>query len=494
MNAPLTAVLLAVSAGARQGSDSPFEFRPAIADPGRDEGRLLHNHDSIELVAIRSRTSAEAFRSWDDCGLPLKSKFRNAPMPPGDAGRKVREFLFKWPERLPLLVKAPPGAEVVQIVQDRQAALVAVAFPLTAKVTSLEFGSPECRRNFGVVPGTASRGELRFRPDNRFQPGQGNSEDQFGVGLRWFAVPRQPERTYFVAHGTPTEAILPVRGIVQRKGSSETHIAVSEADAPQLSKIEAWTGQPEPHVFRNLILDPAPPALIRPDAPVATLSVEGGKFQIVQIASKIAGLPFRAWSVDGGPPSALLEDVVPTSSRPPRGLEIALRAEFPSRPEERLSLDVRLGHGFVKFVGVDKEGIQRLLFDPPLNQARADLNLRYATGPWAVVADEELGGQTLQATAIIEQASTDHPPTVVRYKIPASARDLDRQCLVYDRQGQAIARGWRSSEQWPKGQTDGIGTLTLASAAPSEVVQIRLLSRPWRQTAFKDIPLQPNSQ
>jgi hypothetical protein len=488
MYAPLTAALLALSPGSSQ---SPFEYQPISSETRLKEGHLGHGHEAIEFVAVRIRSATEAIQSWDDCGLPTKSRIRNAPLPPRAPGRKVREFLFNWPERLPLLVKAPPGAEVLQVVRDRKAAVVAVAFPPNAKVSALQLSSPECRRSLAVIRSTVSRGTVPFRRYDQFDPGLGPEEERFGYGLRWFSVPRQPGQTYFVAHGSPGQAV-PILGLVERLGSKQTYVAVQEADAERVTQIEAWTAEPEGHLFRNLILDPAPPTRSRVDAPVATVSLDGGgKIDLLQIASKIPGLPYRTWSVDGLPPVLLDESSWVPGNSSFRGLEFTLRIEAPSPPDAPLHSNIHLGERYPHQFWGGRNGFSRIYFDDLPNQDRADLHVTYAFGPWQTVADEGLRGPVLQAATFSRKIAPEISETVVRYTIPAPARGLDRSVFVYDSQGRQLLRGWSSNEEWPKGSPNGIGTLTLQNATPNDVARIRLTSRPWHKTVIPDIPLRP---
>lgn len=488
MHAPLAAALLALSPGSLQ---SPFEYRPVSSEILLKENNLGHGHDAIKFAAVRIRSNTEAIQSWDECGLPTKSRVRNAPLPPRAPGRKVREFLFTWPERLPLIVKAPPGAEVLQVVKDRKAVLVAVAFPPSAKVSPLQLSSPECRRSMAAIRSTASRGTVPFRRYDHFDPGLGPEEERFGYGLRWFSVPRQPAQTYFVAEGPPGQSI-PILGMVERLGSKETYVAVQEADAERVAQIEAWTAEPEAHYFRNLILDPAPAARSRADAPVATVSLEGGgKIDLIQIASRIPGLPYRTWSIDGRPPALLDASSLFPGTFSSRGLEFTLRIKGPSAPDAPLHSTILLGERYPSFYLGGLNDLRRLYFDDLPNQERADLHVTYAFGPWQTVADEGLRGPILQATTFSRKVAPESSQTVVRYTIPAHARDLDRSVFVYDSQGRRLLTGWGAREEWSKESPDGIGTLTLQNAAPNDVTRIRLTSRPWHKTVIRDIPLRP---
>lgn len=472
--APLGIVLLAtVSTGQR---------------PWPKDGRLRYSHvgaetpigegESISLRAIRKRGADDAI-GWDEYGRTRGLTVKPLPAAPPIPNRKVREFVFEWPQGVALSASVFAGGEVVQIVRDRTTASVTVAFPAQAQTGSLD-----------VLDPTQVRKRLRAVP---FNPAPAK-EARFGEGLRWFTVAKPPERTQFRlfdAFGKPMEML----GQIQRKGDSQVSIAVLGTNAHALRKVELWSVDPAWYAYGDFLLDPVPIPKVRPGAPSQTLALHaGGEATLQAIEAVTPGRPYAIWAIDGKAPSTLLP--ISLNERgyytgPNReGRQIAVRFEWPDRegldPHYRWST----GHG-EKASPFSLNGIDtRVVFAIPTGLERTDIGLEYAVGPWETLLEEELGGPQLKASSRLYSPATPHSPArvVVWGTIPEHLRDQDLFLQPLDRQGRPMPVKAHLAQALPRPE---LRDSVVETSSSLNVARVRLLTRPWRKAEFKAVPLQP---
>jgi hypothetical protein len=438
----------------------------------------MTDEESLSLVAVRKRGADEA-AGWDEYGRVRRLTVEPLPAAASIPNRKLREFVFDWPQGAALVAAAPPGAEVVQVVRNRTTAGVTVAFPAHAKTGSLDVLNPtQVRRRLRIVP---------FKPASSPVAG-------FGDRLRWFSVPKPPDLTQVRLLDRAGKPIA-MLGQIQRRGDSRMYFAVLAEIAPTLRDAELWSANPVWYVYDNVLLDPAPVPKLRPNAPSQTITLHsGGEATLQAIEAVTPGLPYDLWAMDGGTPSALLPRSFIEQSYytgPNReGRQIAVRFQWPDRealdPHYRWST----GHGEptapITLNGVD----YRVVFGIPKGLERTDIGLEYAVGPWEPLMEEELGGPQLKAQSRLQNLGTPNfaARIVVWATIPEHLRDQDLLLQPLDRQGRPMVPKTHLVFSRPRPE---IRDTVIEADSSLNVARVRLLTRPWRKAEFKAVPLRP---
>jgi hypothetical protein len=444
--------------------------------------------EGYTVTKVQTRPPFGKAQAWDGIGRTEYLHLPTAPRPEAAPNGKVREIVLSCPDERTPIVELPPGARLLQVFTMDRVALVAGAFPLDATVTSMRLGVP------GPPASTLDRREPKRVPGPQGHP--------YGKGLVWFAASpgTSGARCHLLDGDMKT---LPVAAEYFQGPDSERYLAVRADVAKRVRWVAHQTGSVTWGNFRNLLLNPAPAAQVRPDAPTGSRPLAGGgTVEVVRIALITMGRPTRSWAIDGGTPGPM-----------PRGADSNRSSSFIGEPNrEMVELLVRLrwpgqkkidpsvkwettgpvqsgGSGTWTHNLSDAFASARLSF--PRGLAKGTVRMGYSIAPWRIAAEEPLGGKILRVSQTKTPILSSGSGVSLRFAVPKAARNLDLKFEIVDNRGKTRTPDTVSFPVSVDGRDDGRFEAHFERVALTQIARVRLKVRDWQWVELRNLPLQP---